>query len=137
MAPAAALAGRRFDPTSPFEVTSRSVREFASAIGAADVGAAAPFTYPIVVAFQALRRLLEDPDSGLELSRLVHGSQRFEQHRPVRVGDVLTASLSVESVRSVGGADVVATRTEIGTVSGEPVCTAYATLLHRPIPEPA
>lgn len=134
MALGSELAGRSFPPTPPFTVTAQSLRNFTAAIGvteADDEAGLAPPTYPIVVAFAALRRLLDDPDVGIALHRLMHGAQRFEQHRPVRVGDVLTAQLSVESVRSLGGADVIGTRTEVTTTVGEPVCTAYATLVHR------
>ena len=51
--------------------------------------------------------------------------------RPIRAGDVLTATISVESVRQAAGTALVATRSVIRTVDGEPVCTAYATLAHR------
>ena len=134
MALGSELAGRSFAPTPPFTVTAQSLRDFIAAIGATEApeeAGLAPPTYPIVVAFPALQGLLDDPDIGIALHRLVHGGQRFEQHRPVRVGDVLTAQLSVESVRSLGGADVIGTRTQITTTVGEPVCTAYATLVHR------
>ena len=133
MALGAELTGRSFPPTPAFTVTAQSLQDFAAAIGANEVldDGLAPPTYPIVVAFPALQRLIDDPDIGVALHRLVHGGQRFEQHRPVRAGDVLIAQLRVDSVRSLGGADIITTRTDITTRGGEPVCTAYATLVHR------
>jgi acyl dehydratase len=43
----------------------------------------------------------------------------------------LTVVVSVEKIRSVGGADIVTTRGEIATTAGEPVATAYSTLVSR------
>lgn len=127
----AALAGRTFAPTEPFEVTHERLAEFAASTGGSYDEGPAPVTFPIVVAFSAIRSLLADPSGGLTLSRIVHGEQRFTYQRPVRPGDVLTAQLSVESVRSMGGADFIRTVTEIGDAAGEQVVTAWATLIHR------
>jgi acyl dehydratase len=46
-------------------------------------------------------------------------------------GDELTATLSVDSLRQIGGADIIGTRSEITAADGSAVCTAYATLVHR------
>jgi acyl dehydratase len=142
--PVAELAGRTFAPTPVVQITAERIAAFCAAIGAADPAtvsagahrtpgaAVAPPTFAIVVAFAAMRSLLEDPGSGLTLRRVVHGDQRFVYRRPIRAGDSLRAELTVESVRSLGGADIIGTRSEISTDRGEPVCTAYATLMHRP-----
>ncbi|HEX4978019.1 MAG TPA: MaoC family dehydratase N-terminal domain-containing protein, partial [Nocardioides sp.] len=62
--------------------------------------------------------------------------QRFTYTRPVVVGDRLTATLTVDSLRHIGGADIIGTRSEVADADGKPVCTAYATLVHRaPAPE--
>jgi hypothetical protein len=132
-----ALAGRTFAPTSPFEVTPERVSDFATSTGGSYSGGAVPVTFPIVIAFDAIRALVDDPTSGLSLDRIVHGEQRFSYHRPVRPGDVLTATLSVETVRSIGGSDYIRTVTEIHDSLGELVVTARATLIHRPAPHEA
>ncbi len=46
-------------------------------------------------------------------------------------GDELTATLTVETLRQIGGADIIGTRSEITDEEGLPVCTAFATLVHR------
>ena len=139
------LAGRVLEPTTPYDVSRGAVAAFAAAIGADDpvhfdVEAAraaghddvvAPPTFPIVVAFAAMEALLADPQAGIELRNVVHAQQRFETRRAVRAGDELTATLTVESVRQAAGTDLLATRSEVRTVDGELVCTAYATLAHR------
>jgi N-terminal half of MaoC dehydratase len=133
MALDAELAGRTFAPTPAYTVSREKIAEFAAAIGEEPLegGDTAPLTFPIVVAFQAMTALMADPSVGVELRNVVHGDQRFEQSRPVRAGDRLTARLTVDSLRTVAGADLIGTSTQIATVSGEHVTTAYATLVHR------
>jgi len=131
MAVSADLAGRTFAPTAPYEVTAERVAEFVAATGSAYDGTAAPTTFPIVVAFRAMTDLMEDPDVGIALHRVVHGEQRFSYTRPVVPGDVLTATLTVDSLRQIGGADIIGTRSEIVDADGAPVVTAHAVLVHR------
>src|SRR5919112_3887742 len=113
MAVDATLKGRTFPPTPPYTVSEERILEFARATGSTYDGHAAPATFPIVVAFPAMTALMEDPSVGIALHRVVHGDQRFSYTRPVGPGDVLSATLTVDSVRSIGGADVIATRSEI------------------------
>jgi hypothetical protein len=127
------LAGRTFAPTEPFLVSRERIVEFCAAIGAdpIDGGNTAPLTFPIVIAFGAMTQLMTDPEVGIELRNVVHGDQRFEQSRPVRAGDVLTGTLSIDSLRNAAGMDMISTRTEIATTDGQGVATAFALLLHR------
>ena len=127
------LAGRTFPPTEPYTVSREKIAEFNAAIGAQpiDGGAIAPLTFPIVVAFRAMTELMTAPDVGIQLHNVVHGDQRFEQSRPVRADDVLTATISIDTLRAAAGMDMIGTRTEVQTTAGEHVCTAFATLVHR------
>ena len=123
------LVGRTFPPTRPHEVTEEEVREFAAATGTPYDGGAAPATFPIVLAFDAMNAFLEA--ERVDLFRIVHGEQRFSYVRPVRSGDVLTATLTVSSLRQIGGADIIGTTSTIVDGAGELVCTTTATLVHR------
>ena len=123
------LVGRSFPPTAAFAVTEDGVRAFAEATGSSYDGGPAPATFPIVMAFEAMNAFLADV--GVELHRIVHGEQRFTYERPRAVGDELTATLSVASLRQIGGNDIIGTRSEITDASGELVCTTSATLVHR------
>ena len=131
MAVDASLHGRTFPPTAPYTVSRERLVEFAHATGSTYDGGAAPTTFPIVVAFAAMTGLMQDPSVGISLHRVVHGDQRFSYTRPVVAGDVLTATLTVDSLRQIGGADIIGTRSEIVDAGGRPVCTAFATLVHR------
>ena len=124
------LAGRTFAPTEPYAVSREKILEFARATGCGYDGGAAPATFPIVVAFSAMTGLMTDPEVGISLHRVVHGEQRFSYTRPVVPGDRLTAELTVTSVRSLGSADIIGTRSEITDADGAHVVTAVATLVH-------
>jgi N-terminal half of MaoC dehydratase len=123
------LVGRSFPPTRPYAVSEESIRTFVSATGAEYDGGPAPATYPIVVAFDAMNDFLEAEQ--VDLYRIVHGEQRFTYQRPVEPGDVLTATLSVVSLRQIGGADIIGTASVITDQGGAEVCTGSATLVHR------
>jgi acyl dehydratase len=121
--------GRTYPPAPPHEVTSEAVRAFVEATGATYDGGPAPATYPIVPAFAAMMTLLEA--EALDLSRIVHGAQEFSHERPVVPGDVLSVALTVSSVRSIGGNDIIGTTSEVTDADGALVCTGTATLVHR------
>jgi len=137
--------GRTYPPTPPYEVGREKIREFAEAIGDAnpayrDPEAAralghrdviAPPTFGIVLSMTAGRQVIADPELGLDYSRVVHGEQRFVITRPIRAGDRLTVTMTVENIRTAAGNDMITTRGDVQTVDGEPVFTAYSTLVAR------
>ncbi|MEZ3155758.1 MaoC family dehydratase N-terminal domain-containing protein [Microbacterium sp. BWR-S6Y] len=137
------LVGRVFPPTAPYLVGREKVREFARAVfadapqhsdpeaaralGYADV--VAPPTFAMVVQDLTLQQLLGDPDSGIELSRLVHAEQRFRYSRPIVAGDELVATLSVTGIRSMGGNAMITSEAEIVDAAGAHVVTTTSVLL--------
>jgi acyl dehydratase len=124
------LVGRSFPPTAPFTVSEEHVRAFAEATGGTHAaGDPAPATYPIVLAFDAMNAFLAAEE--IDLFRIVHGEQRFAYERPVRPGDVLSATLTVSSLRQIGGADIIGTTSEVTDAGGALVCSTSATLVHR------
>ena len=131
MAVDGSLVGRTFPATAPYLVSEERIAEFAAATGSQYAGGPAPATFPIVVAFRAMRELMDQPDVGIALHRVVHGEQRFSYTRPVVAGDELTATLTVDTLRQIGGADIIGTRSEITDADGGHVVTAHAVLVHR------
>jgi acyl dehydratase len=123
------LVGRSFPPTGAYEVTEDRVRAFAEATGSSYDGGPAPATFPIVLAFEAMNAFLEA--EALDLFRIVHGEQKFAYKRPVEPGDVLTATLTVASLRQIAGNDIIGTTSEITDADGALVCTGTATIVHR------
>ncbi|MCW2582742.1 MAG: Acyl dehydratase [Klenkia sp.] len=145
MALDAGLVGRSYPPSSPYEVGREKIAEFARALGDpdpvyVDVEAAraaghpdviAPPTFAIVLSLGAGEVVLADPEVSIDYSRVVHGEQRFVHHRPIRAGDRLVATASVEAVRSVAGNDMLTTRVDLTTTDGEPVCRTSSMLVAR------
>jgi acyl dehydratase len=84
-----------------------------------------------VVSLEAATGVLDDPDVGIDYSRVVHGEQRFTHHRPIRAGDRLVATTTIENARTVAGNDMLTTRVDLATEDGEPVCTATSMLVAR------
>jgi acyl dehydratase len=141
----AELAGRSYPAAPPYLVGREKVREFARAVlatspvnldpeaaraaGYADV--VAPPTFAVVVQEHTLAQLLGDPDAGIDFARVVHGDQRFTFTRPIVAGDELTATLTVTSVKSLGGHSMVTAETSIADSAGEHVVTATSTLVVR------
>jgi acyl dehydratase len=132
-------------PAKTYEVGREKIREFADALGDPnpayrDVEAAralghpdviAPPTFPIVVTMRAGHQVVMDPDLGVDYSRVVHGEQKFVQTRPVRAGDRLEVVVTVENIRSAAGNDMITTRSDVRTTDGEPVGSAYSTIVVR------
>jgi len=123
------LVGRVFPPTQPFAVSEDHVRAFVATTGGEYGGGAAPPTYPIVVAFDAMNAFLAAV--AIDLHRIVHGDQKFANERPVIPGDVLTATLTVASLRQIAGNDILGTTSEITDADDVLVCSTSATLVHR------
>jgi acyl-coenzyme A thioesterase PaaI-like protein len=121
------IVGREFPPVGPYPVSVEKVREFATAIGWSHDSV--PPTFPIVLAGASMNAFLDE--LGLELQRIVHGEQRFSYERAVVPGDELTSTLTVASLRQIGGNDIIGTSTAFTDASGALVCTATATLVHR------
>ncbi|TNY38850.1 MaoC family dehydratase N-terminal domain-containing protein [Thermomonospora catenispora] len=135
--------GRTFPPTAPYEVSRVKIREFADAIGdpnpiyrdreaakaAGYPDVIAPPTFPIVISLGG--EALADPELGLNFAMVVHGEQRFEYTRPVRAGDELVCRTTITEIKTIGNNEKIELRTEVTTVDGEPVCTAYNTIVER------
>ncbi|MGK0716648.1 FAS1-like dehydratase domain-containing protein [Leucobacter sp. W1153] len=139
------IQGRVYPPVQPYLVGREKVREFARAVlstaplhhdpevaraaGYTDV--VAPPTFPIVVQDFTLQQLLADEDAAVDFSRVVHGDQRFSYSRPIVAGDELTGTMTVTSVKQLGGNSMVTSSTEIVDGSGAHVVTAISTLVVR------
>ncbi|GGS86543.1 MULTISPECIES: MaoC family dehydratase N-terminal domain-containing protein [Streptomyces] len=137
--------GRSYPPTDPYEVGREKIREFAVAVGDAhpvytDPEAAKTAGYPDVIApptfvfaitFAAAGQVVADPQLGLDYSRVVHGDQKFAYTRPVRAGDRLSVTSTIEAVKTMAGNDIIDIRGEVHDETGEHVVTAWTKLVSR------
>lgn len=130
-----ARVGTSFPPTAPYPVTAGKIREFAVALGdpsSAYSGpdAVAPPTFAAVLAAEAWEGLFADAELDLQLKRTIHYDQRFAFARPVRAGDLVTATLTIDKVRVRGNTAFITVSVLLAEASGENLCTATSTLLH-------
>ncbi|MFJ4687339.1 MaoC family dehydratase N-terminal domain-containing protein [Streptomyces sp. NPDC091377] len=137
--------GRSYPPTAPYEVGREKIREFAEAVGDpnpayTDPEAAkalghpdviAPPTFVFTITFRAAGEVIQDPLLGLDYSRVVHGDQKFAYVRPVRAGDRLTVTSTIEAIKSMAGNDILDIRGEVHDEAGEHVVTAWTKLVAR------
>jgi acyl dehydratase len=135
--------GRTFPAVSRYEVGAEKIREFADAISDPnpiyrDTAAAqaaghprvvAPPTFVTIINLKAIHRIVDEV--GLDWSRVVHGEQTFEYHRPVFAGDCLALVATIQNLMTRAGNDFMTVRADISTVEGEPVSTATATIVVR------
>ncbi|CAM5307102.1 MaoC family dehydratase N-terminal domain-containing protein [Streptomyces sp. ID03-2B] len=137
--------GRTYPPTPAYEVGREKIREFAEAVGDphpayVDVEAAralghadviAPPTFVFSITFRAAGVVVQDPQLGLDYSRVVHGDQKFSYVRPVRAGDRLTVTSTIEAIKSLAGNDILDVRGDVHDEAGELVVSALTKLVAR------
>ena len=138
--------GREYVATDTYEVSRELIRRFADAIGDAnpayrDVEAAKALGHPDVIAPPTFLTVLgfrfggtgpmADPALGLNYALVVHGEQKFELHRPVRAGDVLSTVTRVADIRDAGRNELMTMVSEVTAAHGERVATTTSTLVSR------
>ncbi|WP_018682864.1 MaoC family dehydratase N-terminal domain-containing protein [Actinokineospora enzanensis] len=145
------FSGREYPADRIYEVGREKIREFAEAIGDLrpeylDQEAAralgyrdviAPPTFTMIVNLDAINKIVNDPDLGLDYSRMVHGDQGFTYYHPVVAGDRLSVHTVVDNIMSRAGNDFISFRAEITTVEGERRITTRAQLVVRDADEGA
>ena len=90
----------------------------------------APPTFAVVLSSAAWDAMFADPELELSLSRTVHVDQRFAWQRPLRAGDEVSATLTIEKVRARGATAIITIAVALATTTGEALCTATSTLMH-------
>ena len=123
------LVGRAYPPVV-FEVGADRVEAFARVVG--HPGGGVPPTLVTAPELAAgLDNVLADRELGVDLAHVLHGEQRYAWHRPLEVGETVTASATIEDIRGRPALEFLTLRTEIRDAGGELVCEGRTTLLHR------
>jgi acyl dehydratase len=137
------LLGRRYRLSDDYEVGREKIREFARAVQHGhrahhDEQAArvlghdnliAPMTFTAIFAGVAQRCVFRQFLPDYDLSRILHTEQRIEQHRPVRVGDVLGCRIGLEAFQRRHGQDSFVLKTEITDKTEAVVQTGWTTIV--------
>ena len=139
------ITGRQYPAVGPYHVGSEEIRRFAAAVKNthplhhdADVARAAghkdliaPPTFLVSIAQRAEALMVNDPDTAVDFSRVVHSDQRFTHHRAVVADDELFAQATLTSVKELAGNRMLTTQTEVTNADQAPVATITSTLLIR------
>lgn len=140
------LQGSQYRLSQPVAVNREMIAQFATAVGATHpahfdeavarkLGYAAqiaPPTFAVTVSQKAEALYVSSEASGIDFSRVVHGSEQFTYTRPIVAGDELQATTHVDGIREAGGHAMITTRTEITDENtDEPVVTVTSTIVVR------
>jgi acyl dehydratase len=110
------LIGKQW-PAAEYEVGREKIREYAHAVGETnpvhhDLEAAreagyrnvvAPPMFCVVYSAPAMGPAVVDPEVGINLAAMVHGSQVFEWGKPVCAGDVITTQATLADLSEKNG----------------------------------
>ena len=100
-----------------------------AAVAAGHEGLIAPLTFMSIFAVMIQRHFFQHNDVGFETMQIVQVDQKFLFHQPIKVGDVLTGTMYIESVNERFGADIVTTRNVCARPDGEVVMESFTTLM--------
>lgn len=128
----------------PFVVGREQIRQYANSVkvhdpastdpqAAADMGydgLVAPLTFISILAVMTQRHFFQHVDVGFETMQIVQVDQKFQFHRPIVEGDVVCATMYIDSVAERFGADIVTSRNVLTDhKTGEVVMVSYTTLM--------
>ncbi len=131
------LAGKSY-PAIERTVTADQIAEYAAASGDANPAylpgpdQVAPPVFSVVPGFSEVGRVVGDPELGVENPlMIVHGEQEFVYHRPIRAGDELVLSPSLESVEDKGKGATFVVKVAMTSPSGDAIVDQRATIFVR------
>jgi acyl dehydratase len=104
-------------PPFEYEVGKEKIREYAQAVGEHDPiyfdrararaagfrDVPAPPMFAVVYSAGSVGPAVLDPELGINLAMMLHGSQEFVWGEPVCAGDAITTETTVKDIREKGG----------------------------------
>jgi acyl dehydratase len=84
-------------------------------------GIVAPPMFGVVVTWDALMKVMMDPELNVDLLRLVHGEQDMEFPTPMRPGDVVTATAKIVSIEDKSTGETMTVELKAANQNGQPV----------------
>jgi acyl dehydratase len=121
------LIGRSYE-ASTYEVKEEAMIRYALATNetnprlidpAVDGGLIAPPVFPVVYHGKVLGKPISDPELNIDFRRALHGEQDMTFHRPIRAGDVLSTTASIEDIRDKGTGETISIRLRTENQSGD------------------
>lgn len=139
------FAGRTYAPGNAMTVSAAKIKEFAAATANThpfhtDEGAAreagyasivAPPTFLVSLAQAEEAKYINDPEAGVDFSRVVHSDESFELSRAIVAGDEMIPTLTVEAIKQVGPHSMVTTRVDFHDSDATHVASVRSSLVIR------
>jgi acyl dehydratase len=119
--------GKTYEPV-PFDVDEARVDAFHELFGGPP---GVPPTFLTVAEFSVLPHVINDPELALDFRAVVHGSQEYELHRPLLLGETLTVFARLASIRQKGGNGFLVIEMRVTDVSGRTVAVTRSTMIER------
>ena len=116
-------------PDLRFSVDPDRVATFARVVGQTTPGV--PPTFLTAAEFSVFPQVIGDPRLALDFTRVVHGTQEYAYERPLRLGETLTLTPSIESVRVRAGTGFLTIRVEVRDDDGALVATTRSMMIER------
>jgi hypothetical protein len=130
----AGAVGKVYPPVT-IVIEPERVGRFARAIGAddlnGDTASEVPPTFASAAEFTSFPHIVDDPELGLNFSRVLHGEQRYEWHRTFVAGETISVTSRVAQIRQRGPLGFCTIESELRDEAGELVVTARCTFLER------
>ena len=139
------LIGRSY-AASTYEIKEETMIQYALATNetnprllapGSDGGLIAPPVFPVVYHARVLGKPIGDPELNIDFRRALHGEQDMTFHRPLRAGDIISTTPSIEDIRDKGTGETIAIRLRSENQSGELVEETLFTLFVRGKPKGA
>jgi acyl dehydratase len=131
------LGGKTYEPVTRV-VDAEEIARYAAASGddnpayAVGPGQIASPIFPVVPGLPLVAMVTLDPQLGVDNPlMIVHGKETIVHHRPVRPGDTLRLTASLESVEDRGTSAAFVVGVHAATPEGEPVNDQFATIVVR------
>jgi acyl dehydratase len=124
-----ACVGREYPPVT-ITLTADAMQKYARAYNDDNAaffdssrpgGIVAPPLFGVVVTWDALMKVMTDPDVKVDLLRLVHGEQDMEFPNPMRPGDVITATSKIVAIEDRSTGETMTVELKATNQHGQPV----------------
>jgi acyl dehydratase len=138
------LKGKQHPPVD-YEVGREKIREYSWAVGetnqvhfepdaaksAGFSNVVAPPMFCVVYSAKAMGPAILDPELGINLALMVHGSQEFEWGEPVVAGDTITTSVVIKDLYEKDGKEFYVFESQSTNQDGAPTVTGTWTNIVR------
>ena len=122
-----AAEGKTYDQVA-FEISEERVRVFQELFGGPP---GVPPTFLTAAEFTVFPQVIGDPELGLDFTRVVHGTQEYVFHRPLRIGETLRVQPRIASIRHKGGNGFMVIETQMRGVDDRVAAVARSTMIER------